>query len=61
MNEYESDLGDVRERVNNRDELIKAYRRQIESAEEQIEQIEQGARLVLSVPVLEHYPENAPS
>ena len=27
LDEYESDLGDVKERVHNRDELIKAYRR----------------------------------
>ena len=51
----------MKERVHNRDELIKAYRRQIESAEEQIEQIEQGARLVLNVPVLQHQTETTPS
>ena len=49
---YDADLADCTQRINNRDALIGAYRKQIGAAEAQIREIESGGTIHIQVPVI---------
>ena len=51
VREYQKDINDTKDHMQNQDKLIQAYHDQIAAAEKQIRDLQDGARVILQVPI----------